>query len=201
MFTNTFGRRATRTLWVWLALAAACGDPGMDGGKKLPPDATVPDARVPDVPAATACKGQPASCDAFDLSLSTDCEAQVGCVAERSCRAAFGFSCFSVGNESECTRIGCSWTSSCESNGTGTLCFTANDQASCAAKPGCLWQSFCDPLGHPTDPHCEPFTTEATCKNAEACEWGYRTCSGTSAACSTLGETSCKTQRGCAWMP
>jgi len=192
-----------RVLTISMLLLAACSDPETD---QRPPDAAIRDAAMADAPrpdaaAPTACKGQPASCDSFDLSLATACAAQAGCVAERSCQAEFGFSCFSIPSETECTRVGCGWTSQCESTGTGDLCFIATDAVTCSAKPGCRWDSFCDPATSPTGQHCAPFTTEATCGAALACSWAYLTCSGTPAACSTLGEAACGAQRGCTWTP
>jgi hypothetical protein len=195
---NDFHYTVEHILIVLTLLTTACAEPEMD---RRPLDAAMRDASQPDVVVATFCKGQSFSCDSFDLSFSTDCEAQVGCVAERSCQRDFLFSCFSITSPAECIRIGCGWASTCESDGTGHLCFNETNPTSCAAKPGCRWESYCDAFTHPSDAHCSPFTTEAACKNVLACAWGYLTCSGTPAICSTLDEAACLVQRGCAWMP
>ena len=191
-------RITTRLLILSILQLAACGEPEME---RRPPDAAMRDAPLPDAPAVTFCKGQPASCDSFDLSLSTDCAAQVGCIAERSCQRDFLFSCFSVTSQLECTRIGCSWASECESTGTGNLCFIETNPTSCGAKPGCQWVSFCDPLSHPSDAYCATFATDTACGTALGCSWAYLTCSGTPTTCEMLNEAACRTQRGCTWMP
>ena len=192
--------RCVRGMALILILVGACGGE-MERQVTTPPDAPPADALVHDAAVATACMGTPASCASFALSLATDCQAQSGCVADFHCRADLSFSCFSQATESACSAVGCSWTSQCESNGTGNLCFVATTQTDCAAKPGCFWDSFCDPLSDPTDPHCAAAADETSCKNTTACEWGYQSCSGTPAACSTLNEAACQSQHGCQWMP
>ncbi|HVK72361.1 MAG TPA: hypothetical protein VM734_03545 [Kofleriaceae bacterium] len=188
-------KRYLLLLCLALAWLSACDEPADDRS---------PDARPPapgiDAPAAVHCKGEPAICDSFDLDIATACAAQVGCVDDRTCTTNIAFDCFELTTETACAAVGCSWRSRCA--GTGSGCTLEQTQSGCLARPGCRWDSYCDPLSRPSPLYCAQFTDGTTCDQQDACAWSYQTCSGTPAACATFtDETACVAQRGCTWDP
>ena len=150
-------------------------------------------------PSVVHCKGEPKVCDAFDLSSSVDCEKHVGCVAERSCYRDYLFSCYSLTTPGQCAEVGCSWTGQCIGGGG---CIVESTPSSCAARSGCRWDEYCDPLSHPSELYCGRFDSETSCDDNVACAWSYETCSGNPTPCESMSdEPSCTAHRDCTWQP
>jgi hypothetical protein len=185
-------RKALVPMLLTLAVSACAGE---GETRPEPVDACVRE----DAAAEIHCFGEPVPCDAFDLDVAPNCEAHAGCIAERECRANYAFSCYDLPTISECTEVGCTWTSSCQGpNG----CIIEENQVDCEARAGCVWDSYCDPLSSPSDTYCAQFADDSGCSTHDACEWGYLTCSGTPVSCAMLtSEDACTTQAGCDWQP
>jgi hypothetical protein len=191
--------RLALALLVLLASQACGGDdddrPGLADAGPRPMEA---DARPE--PQPIHCVGEPTGCDAFDLSLSSDCEAQLGCVADRACTKDYFFECYDLPTPGECAAVGCDWVGKCFGN--GTTCLLAHSPGACDPAAGCRWDEYCDPLSRPDDEHCAPFADQTACEGATACAWTYMTCSGTPEPCADqLDEAGCAAHTGCTWQP